>query len=79
MKGFDAVKLSVRAGFANFWSLLGMLILNGLLTFVGLLFCYVGAFLVMPIGFAAIAVAYEQVFGLSEVKSNLPPPPPSFA
>jgi len=79
LKGFDAVKLSIRAGFANFWRLLGMLFLTGLLTFVGVLFCYVGAFFVMPIGIAAIAAAYEQVFGLSELQSNLPPPPPSFA
>ena len=78
LKGLDAVKLSIRAGFGNFWRLLGMLILTGLLTFVGVLFCYVGAFLVMPIGFAAIATAYEQVFGLSEAHSHLPPPPPSF-
>lgn len=78
LKGFDAVKLSIRAGFANFWRLLGLLILSGLLTFVGMLFCYVGAILVMPIGFAAIASAYEQVFGLNEAQSNLPPPPPSF-
>ena len=29
--------------------------------------------------FAAIAVAYEQVFGLGEVQGSiLPPPPPSF-
>ena len=79
LKGFDAVKLSIRAGFANFWRLLGMMFLTGLLTFVGVLFCYVGVFFVMPIGIAAIAAAYEQVFGLSEVQSNLPPPPPSFA
>jgi len=78
LKGFDAVKLSIRAGFANFWRLLGMMFLTGLLTFVGVLFCYVGAFFVMPIGIAAIAAAYEQVFGLSEVQSNLPPPPPIF-
>jgi hypothetical protein len=56
-----------------------MLILTGLLTFAGVLLCYVGVFLVMPIGYAAVAAAYEQVFGLSEVQSNLPPPPPSFA
>jgi hypothetical protein len=78
MSGLNAVKLSIRAGFANFWRLLGMLLLTGLLTFVGVLFCYVGAFLVMPISFAAIAVAYEQVFGLGEVRPNVPPPPPSF-
>ena len=79
LKGFDAVKLSIRAGFANFWRLLGMMLLTGILTTFGALFCYVGAFFVLPISFAAIAMAYEQVFGLSEVQSNLPPPPPSFA
>lgn len=78
MSGLEAVKLSIRAAFANFWRLLGMMLLTGLLTFVGALFCYVGAFLVMPISFAAIAMAYEQVFGLGEVQPNLPPPPPSF-
>jgi len=38
----------------------------------------VGVYLIMPVSFAAIAVAYEQVFGLGEVHSNLPPPPPTF-
>jgi hypothetical protein len=81
LSGLNAVKLSIRAGMANFWQLLGMLLLNGLVSFVGLLFCYVGAFLVLPITFAAIAIAYEQVFGLGEgeFQPNLPPPPPTFA
>jgi uncharacterized membrane protein len=78
LSGLNAVKLSIRAAFANFWRLLGMLLLTGLLTFVGVLFCYVGAFLVMPISFAAIASAYEQVFGLGQVQPNVPPPPPVF-
>lgn len=78
LSGLNAVKLSIRAGFGNFWRLLAMMMLTGLLTFVGVFFCYVGAFLVMPISFAAIATAYEQVFGLGEVQPNLPPPPPSF-
>jgi len=78
LSGLDAVKLSIRAALANFWRLLGMLLLTGLLNFAGALLCYVGAFFVLPIGFAALAAAYEQVFGLGEVKPNLPPPPPSF-
>ena len=79
LSGINAVKLSIRAGFANFWRLLGMLLLMGMLIFVGVLVCYVGAFLVMPIYFAAIATAYEQVFGLGQVQAPLtPPPPPSF-
>jgi hypothetical protein len=80
LSGLNAVKLSIKAGMANFWQLLGLLLLNGLFSFVGVLFCYVGAFLVMPVGFAAIATAYEQVFGLAEggLPPNLPPPPPTF-
>jgi len=78
LPGLDAVKLSIRAALANFWRLLGLLLLTGLLNFAGAIFCYVGALFVMPIGFSALAVAYEQVFGLGEVQPNLPPPPPSF-
>jgi len=78
LSGFDAVKLSVKAAMANFWGLLGLTLLSGLLTFAGVLLCYVGAFLVVPITFGALATAYEQVFGLREVQPNVPPPPPSF-
>lgn len=79
MSGLDAVKLSARGALANFWPLLGLLLLNGLIGFAGVLLCYVGVFLALPVTFAAIAVAYEQVFGLGEVQGPiLPPPPPSF-
>lgn len=79
LSGVEAVKLSIKAAMANFWKLLGLLLMTGLMGFVGVLFCYVGAFFVMPISFAAIATAYEQVFGLGEFQPNLPPPPPTFA
>jgi hypothetical protein len=80
LSGIDAVKVSVRAGLANFWGVLGLLLLNGLMGFIGVLFCYVGVFFVMPISFAAIAVAYEQVFGLGDGQPSVltPPPPPTF-
>jgi uncharacterized membrane protein len=81
LPGLDAVKWSFKAAMANFWRLLGLMILTGLLALVGLALCYVGMFLVFPISYGAIAIAYEQVFGLrdpSESGSNLPPPPPSF-
>jgi uncharacterized membrane protein len=79
LSGLNAVKLSIRAALANFWRLLGMLLLTGLLSFAGVFLCYVGVFLVMPLGFAAIAMAYEQVFGLGHVEPNMPPPPPLFS
>ena len=81
LQAMDAIKLSFKAAMANFWRILGMTLLTGLLTFVGLMLCYVGAFLVFPLQYGAIAVAYERVFGLSDPTqgvSNLPPPPPSF-
>ncbi|HKZ02456.1 MAG TPA: hypothetical protein VJ180_09470 [Pyrinomonadaceae bacterium] len=78
LSGIDAVKLSSKAALANFWRLLGLLLLQTLLGTVGALFCYVGAFFVLPITFGALAVAYENVFGLAEVTPDLPPPPPTF-
>jgi uncharacterized membrane protein len=79
LSGVNAVKLSIKAAMANFWRLLGLLLINGVLNFVGILFCYVGVFFVLPLTFAAIAIAYEQVFGLGEFQPNVPPPPPTFA
>ena len=79
LSGVNAVKLSIKGAMANFWRLLGLLLINGVLTFVGILFCYVGVFFVLPLTFAAIATAYEQVFGLGEFQPNVPPPPPTFA
>jgi hypothetical protein len=72
MTGVAAIKLSLRAAGANLGGVVGLVLLNFLLTFVGLLACYVGAFFVMPVHFAAIAVAYRQVFPEAE-----PPPLPA--
>jgi hypothetical protein len=79
LSGIDAVKLSFRAALPNFWRLLGLFLLNALLGLGGALLCFVGIVLVYPVAFAAVAVAYEQVFGLGEPVSNLPPPPPTFS
>ncbi len=80
MQGFDAVKLSFKAAMANFWRLLGLVMLNFLLSLVGLLLCFVGVYFLIPVGYAALAIAYEQVFGLRDPSEfvNVPPPPPVF-
>ena len=67
MKGLDAVKLSWRAAWANLWGLLGLGLVIFLLSLVGVCFCYVGAFLVLPITFGVHWIAYERVFGLQAV------------
>ena len=80
LSGVDAVKLSFKGAIANFWRLLGLMIITGLINMAGVLCLYVGMFLVFPITYGAMAIAYEQVFGLSGSSegSDLPPPPPSF-
>jgi uncharacterized membrane protein len=81
LPGFDAVKLSFKAAFANFWRLIGLSLLNGCLGILGVLLCIVGVYLIVPITMGATALAYEQVFGLrnpADVVPNVPPPPPSF-
>jgi uncharacterized membrane protein len=53
-----------------------MLLLSGL-AILGVLACYVGVFFVMPISFAAYAVAYRRVFPeTSSLGGPAPPPPP---
>lgn len=63
MSGLEAVKASAKAGIANFGGILGLLLLNFLLVLAGVLVCYVGAFLTIPISFASYATAYRKVFG----------------
>ena len=62
LAALDALKTSIKAVLANLGGVLGLIFLNFLLSIIGMLLCYVGAFLVLPISFAALAVAYRQVF-----------------
>jgi len=57
----DAMTVSRRVIHAQFWPLLGLTFLLWVLSFVGLLLCYVGAFFVAPLLLAAIAYAYEDL------------------
>ncbi|HEX8176677.1 MAG TPA: hypothetical protein VF543_16420 [Pyrinomonadaceae bacterium] len=75
LSGVDAVKTSIKAAMANLGGMLGLMLMMMLLSFIGLLLCYVGAFLMLPIHFAAWAVAYRQVFSFT---NEMPPAPPGF-
>ena len=77
LSGLDAVKLSIKAGKANFGGILLLLLANFGLGMLGVLACYVGVFFIMPISFASYAVAFRRVF--PEVFQNFasPPPPPA--
>jgi hypothetical protein len=73
LSGVDAVKTSIKAAIANFWGLMGLAVLTALLGIIGVVLCYFGVFLVLPVSLAAIAVAYRQVFGLPGAPI-IPPP-----
>lgn len=62
LPAIDALKTSAKAAFANLGGMVGLLLLNMLFSLIGVAFCYVGCFFVMPVSFAAFAVAYRKVF-----------------
>jgi hypothetical protein len=72
LSGIEALKTSARAALGNLGGLVGLVLLNLLLGLLGVMCCYVGAFLVMPFSFAAILIAYQQVFG-PEAKTTAQP------
>lgn len=74
LSGVNAVKTSIKAATANLGGVLGLVLLMMLLSFVGVLLCYVGALFVLPIHYAAWSIAYRQVFSAQDV----PPAPPVF-
>jgi len=76
LSGLDAVKLSFRAGKANLGGIIGLILLNGLLGFVGVLCCIIGVYFYLPIAFASQVVAYRRVFPDLGQKLPSPPPPP---
>src|SRR3954463_14621556 len=80
ISGLDAVKLSFRAGKANFSGVLGLVLLNALFAFVGVLCCIIGVYFYLPVSFASMIVAYRRVFpDIPQVLATPPPPPASWA
>ncbi len=78
LSALNAVKTSIRAAAGNLGGVLGLLIITTGLGLLGVLACYIGAFFVLPIGFAAWSIAYRQVFSTTDIPSNVPPAPPVF-
>lgn len=72
LSGVEAVTMSFRAVFANLGGVLGLLLFNMLLSCAGSAILCIGAYLVMPITFAAYAVAYRQVFPGEQPREVVP-------
>ena len=63
----EALAAGYRAGKMNFWSILGLVILFGLIGMVSAIPCGLGLFFAIPWSFAVMAKAYEQIFSSSTV------------
>jgi hypothetical protein len=73
----EAIKLSAAAAFSNTGGLILLLILETLIALAGVIAFCVGIFFVMPLLYAATAVAYRQVFPdlIPSAYRNVPPAP----
>jgi uncharacterized membrane protein len=79
LTGAEAFMTSIKGGLANIGGLLLLLILGGLMLFVGAIPCGLGLPFVFPIYIAAIFSAYRNVFGAyGNYRQHNPPPPPNF-
>ncbi len=78
MGGFDALKLSARAVWKNLSGVIGLILVEFALGFVGYLVCGIGLYFTLPIMFAGVLVAYRRVFPLANSNMyNSPPMPPT--
>jgi hypothetical protein len=62
LKAVPAIATSFRAVLANLWGMLGLVFLNTLIGLLASCCCYLPVFLVLPITFGAMTLAYRKVF-----------------
>lgn len=77
----DTIKLGAKAGWANAGGLFLLFLVLGLMMVGGILVLCIGLFFVLPIIYAAITVAYRQVFpgSVRSGQFSAPPPPERYA
>lgn len=74
LSGSEALKLSIKAVWANLSGVVGLILVEFVMGIVGYLFFIIGVYLLLPIMFAGVLVAYRRVFP-SPNKFNEPPAP----
>jgi len=60
---WEAMEVSRKVINRNWWKMFGLVLVAGLVGISGFLGCCIGVYLTMPIMFAALAYAYEDIFG----------------
>ena len=80
LSGIEAFKLSAKAAWANLSGVIGLILCQFALGFIGSMVCGIGMYFVMPISFAGILVAYRKVFPPPTSHDfNNPPAPGAFS
>ena len=76
----ETIKISAKAGWANFGGLLLLSLILGAMMIGGILVFCIGIFFVFPIIYAANTVAYRQVFPMAKQPGqfNNPPAPQNY-
>ena len=67
---WPAMKLSWQRVNVHWWQLFGLMVLVGLVNVLGLLMCFVGILVTVPIGLAALMYAYETIFSGDNSKTS---------
>ncbi len=78
LSGGEAFKLSARAAWANLGGVIGLILTEFVMGFIGYLFCGIGLYFTLPIMFAGVAVAYRKVFPPLRSFDQAPPPPSAY-
>ena len=60
---WPAMELSRKVVTKHWWLIFGLLIVNGLICLLGVLCCVIGVFVALPVMFASMMYAYEDIFG----------------
>ena len=63
MEFWTAMKTSWKMVNKHWWQVFGLTLLIGLVNLAGALMCLIGLLFTIPIGFAALMIAYETIFG----------------
>lgn len=78
LNGFEAVRLSAKAVWANRGGVAGLFGVGILVAIVGYMALCIGIYLALPILMMAMAVAYRKVFPSAAAASLEPPPPGAY-
>ena len=74
---WEAMELSRKVVTHHWWTIFGLLIVNFLLSLAGGLVCCIGLLVTMPVTYAALMYAYEDIFGTKPATGSLVPAGPA--